>query len=85
MILLLFLLIIERHLREVDDFFAEYDADIDGKISNVELKKALQKTWPNVTDYQVETIISQMDENDDGMVCRDEMIKSKVAENYSKG
>jgi len=69
----------------VTGFFAKYDTDKDGKISQSEMKVALIENWPTVTDNQVETVIKKMDTDGNGLISQEEMLKSTIAEQYADG
>ncbi len=68
---------------EVDEFFEKWDADKDEKISREELKAALLSVWPGTTDQEVDAVLSKLDLNDDGFICKKEL-KIKKPEKEEK-
>lgn len=46
---------------------------------------ALSKDWPEITDNQVETIVKKIDMDGDGLISKQEMLKSAISMEYARG
>ncbi|WAR19393.1 CALM-like protein [Mya arenaria] len=59
---------------ELQQMFAMFDRNRDGRITHAEMKRALAETGQNVPDSEIESMIREADDNCDGKVSYKEFV-----------
>mmetsp|Transcript_13327 Transcript_13327/g.17467 ORF Transcript_13327/g.17467 Transcript_13327/m.17467 type:complete len:165 (+) Transcript_13327:215-709(+) len=73
-----------KRVREYIDMFGIIDEDKSGKITTEEFRNMVAKHIPNASQSEVKTLLSDLDENDDGEVDFDEFLKIIVPVNEGR-